>query len=88
MTIAVSDLIKNDQAHLIHPQHHSSDAAEPMVVVLSSGFSFEQYAGTATVGIGAVDVDDTLFFIEEQAAAGAQSWLIFADTASRSQVSA
>ena len=29
MTIAAADLIKNDQAHLIHPQHHSSEAAEP-----------------------------------------------------------
>lgn len=63
-------------------------AADPMVVVLSPGFTFEEYAGSATVGIGAVDVDSTLFFVDELAAPGVKSWLIFADTASRSQVSA
>ena len=33
MTMAASDLVKNDQDHLIHPLHHSSEAAEPMVIV-------------------------------------------------------
>ena len=37
MTMAASDLVKNDQAHLIHPQHHSSEAAEPMVIVEGKG---------------------------------------------------
>ena len=37
MTMAASDLIKNDQAHLIHPQHHSSEAAEPLVIVEGNG---------------------------------------------------
>jgi putrescine---pyruvate transaminase len=36
-TMAASDLIKNDQAHLIHPQHHSSEAAEPLVIVEGHG---------------------------------------------------
>ena len=29
MTIAAADLIKNDQAHLIHPQHHSTRRPSP-----------------------------------------------------------
>ena len=37
MTMAASDLVKNDQAHLIHPQHHSSEAAEPLVIVEGHG---------------------------------------------------
>src|SRR5262249_35845612 len=28
-TVNAADLIKNDQAHLIHPLHHASEAAEP-----------------------------------------------------------
>ena len=37
MTMAAADLIKSDQPHLIHPQHHSSEAAEPLVVVEGHG---------------------------------------------------
>ncbi len=37
MAIAAADLIKNDQSHLIHPLHHSSEAAEPLVVVEGHG---------------------------------------------------
>ena len=37
MTMAASDLIKNDQSHLIHPLHHSSEAAEPLVIVEGHG---------------------------------------------------
>ena len=37
MTMAAADLIKSDQSHVIHPQHHSSEAAEPLVVVEGNG---------------------------------------------------
>ena len=36
-TLDAAELVKNDQAHLIHPQHHPSDAAEPLVVVEGKG---------------------------------------------------
>jgi adenosylmethionine-8-amino-7-oxononanoate aminotransferase len=45
MTIAASDLIKNDQAHLIHPQHHSSEAAEPLVIVEGHGAVIKDIQG-------------------------------------------
>ena len=38
MTMATaSEIIKNDQAHVIHPLHHSSEAAEPLVIVEGHG---------------------------------------------------
>jgi adenosylmethionine-8-amino-7-oxononanoate aminotransferase len=39
MAIAVdaAELIKNDQSHLIHPLHHASEAAEPLVVTEGQG---------------------------------------------------
>jgi adenosylmethionine-8-amino-7-oxononanoate aminotransferase len=45
MTMAASDLVKNDQAHLIHPQHHSSEAAEPMVIVEGKGAVIKDIQG-------------------------------------------
>jgi adenosylmethionine-8-amino-7-oxononanoate aminotransferase len=36
-TVEPAELIKNDQAHLIHPLHHASEAAEPLVVVEGHG---------------------------------------------------
>jgi adenosylmethionine-8-amino-7-oxononanoate aminotransferase len=36
-TLNAADLIKNDQSHLIHPLHHASEAAEPLVVVEGQG---------------------------------------------------
>jgi adenosylmethionine-8-amino-7-oxononanoate aminotransferase len=36
-TVNASDLIKNDQSHLIHPLHNAADAAEPLVVVEGRG---------------------------------------------------
>ncbi len=36
-TVNAADLIKNDQSHLIHPLHHASEAAEPLVVVEGRG---------------------------------------------------
>jgi len=36
-TLQAADLIKNDQSHLIHPLHHASEAAEPLVVVAGHG---------------------------------------------------
>ena len=38
MTMATaSEIIKNDQSHVIHPLHHSSEAAEPLVIVEGHG---------------------------------------------------
>jgi adenosylmethionine-8-amino-7-oxononanoate aminotransferase len=36
-TLEPAELIKNDQSHLIHPLHHASEAAEPLVVVEGRG---------------------------------------------------
>jgi adenosylmethionine-8-amino-7-oxononanoate aminotransferase len=36
-TVQAADLIKNDQSHLIHPLHHASEAAEPLVVTEGRG---------------------------------------------------
>ena len=45
MTMVASDLVKNDQAHLIHPQHHSSEAAEPLVIVEGHGAVIKDIKG-------------------------------------------
>ena len=45
MTMAATDLIKNDQAHLIHPQHHSTEAAEPLVIVEGKGAVIKDVQG-------------------------------------------
>ena len=49
-----------------------------MLVIASTvdSLSFEEYAGTAPVGAGAVD-DDTVFFIDEQTGALGKSWYLF-----------
>ena len=65
-----------------------AQAAAPVAVVLTPGYTFEEYSGTATVGVGAVDTDNALFYIDEQAALGAKSWLIFADPEGRARVTA
>ncbi len=36
-TANAADLVKNDQSHLIHPLHHPSEAAEPLVIVEGRG---------------------------------------------------
>ena len=36
-TLQAAELIKNDQLHLIHPLHHASEAAEPLVVTEGHG---------------------------------------------------
>jgi putrescine aminotransferase len=36
-TVPAAELIKNDQSHLIHPLHHASEAAEPLVVTEGHG---------------------------------------------------
>lgn len=63
-------------------------AAAPSVLSQSDGTSFAQYSGTATVGIGAVDADNTLWFIDEGVVDGVQSWFIFYDAASPVKVDA
>ncbi|MBI2468567.1 MAG: aspartate aminotransferase family protein, partial [Candidatus Rokubacteria bacterium] len=35
--MTAADVIKNDQSYLIHPLHHPSEAAEPIVVVEGKG---------------------------------------------------
>jgi adenosylmethionine-8-amino-7-oxononanoate aminotransferase len=44
-TIEPAELIKNDQAHLIHPLHHASEAAEPLVVVEGRGAIIKDIQG-------------------------------------------
>src|SRR5262249_5953058 len=44
-TVNAADLIKNDQAHLIHPLHHASEAAEPLVVVEGRGAMIKDIQG-------------------------------------------
>ena len=44
-TVSAADLIKNDQSHLIHPLHHASEAAEPLVVVEGRGATIKDIQG-------------------------------------------
>jgi adenosylmethionine-8-amino-7-oxononanoate aminotransferase len=44
-TLNAADLIKNDQSHLIHPLHHASEAAEPLVVVEGRGAIIKDIQG-------------------------------------------
>ena len=44
-TLEPAELIKNDQAHLIHPLHHGSEAAEPLVVVEGHGAMIKDIHG-------------------------------------------
>jgi adenosylmethionine-8-amino-7-oxononanoate aminotransferase len=44
-TMNAADLIKNDQAHLIHPLHHASEAAEPLVIVEGQGAVIKDIQG-------------------------------------------
>jgi putrescine aminotransferase len=44
-TVSAADLIKNDQSHLIHPLHHASEAAEPLVVVEGRGAVIKDIQG-------------------------------------------
>jgi len=63
-------------------------AAAPAVLSETAGFSFQQYTGSATVGIGEVNVDNTLFFIDEGVTGGMHSWYIFFDAATPSRLEA
>jgi putrescine---pyruvate transaminase len=36
-TVDAAEIVKHDQAHLIHPLHHASEAAEPLVIVEGRG---------------------------------------------------
>ncbi|MBI3456919.1 MAG: aspartate aminotransferase family protein [Candidatus Rokubacteria bacterium] len=44
-TVNAADLIKDDQSHLIHPLHHASEAAEPLVVVEGRGVVIRDIQG-------------------------------------------
>jgi adenosylmethionine-8-amino-7-oxononanoate aminotransferase len=44
-TLNAADLIKNDKSHLIHPLHHASEAAEPLVVVEGRGAVIKDIQG-------------------------------------------
>ncbi|MFY9514399.1 MAG: hypothetical protein WAQ05_25820, partial [Rubrivivax sp.] len=63
-------------------------AASPSLLADGSGLSFEQYSGSQTVGLGQVNVSNTLFFIDEGIVNGYHSWFIFADSATPSTLSA
>jgi len=67
----------------------AAQAAPPVPTSLSPGFTFQQYTDTSTtVGIGQVDVDNVLYYIDEKTAASpfcpvasCKSFLIFFDPA-------
>ncbi|MGH7320217.1 MAG: aspartate aminotransferase family protein [Candidatus Rokuibacteriota bacterium] len=44
-TLNAADIVKNDQSHLIHPLHHASEAAEPLVVVEGRGVMIRDIHG-------------------------------------------
>jgi putrescine aminotransferase len=44
-TVDAAEIIKNDQSHLIHPLHHASEAAEPLVVVEGRGVMIRDIQG-------------------------------------------
>jgi adenosylmethionine-8-amino-7-oxononanoate aminotransferase len=44
-TANAADIVKNDQAHLIHPLHHASEAAEPLVIVEGRGVMIRDIQG-------------------------------------------
>jgi adenosylmethionine-8-amino-7-oxononanoate aminotransferase len=45
MTMTAAELIKADQDHLIHPLHHPSDNAEPMIYVRGRGATITDIGG-------------------------------------------
>lgn len=53
--------------------------ATPTAVTLPSGFTFVEYSGSAAVGLGLVQRDSTLFYVQERVTGGYQSWLVFFD---------
>lgn len=63
-------------------------AASPVVLDATSGTTFEQYSASTTVGIGAVNADNTLYFIDEGTVGTYQSWYIFYDPATPSNIEA
>lgn len=63
-------------------------AAAPVASGVTPGFSFQDYTGSAPVGSGLVDIDNTFFYIDEQAVAGLKSWYIFFDPKSHQTVDA
>jgi len=62
-------------------------AAAPTALSETAGYSFEQYSGSATIGIGAVNTN-TLYFIDEGVVGGFHSWYIFFDAATPSNLEA
>jgi adenosylmethionine-8-amino-7-oxononanoate aminotransferase len=44
-TVDAAEIVKNDQSHLIHPLHHASEAAEPLVVVEGRGVMIKDIQG-------------------------------------------
>jgi len=53
--------------------------AAPVASGLPSGFSFQQYTGTATLGGGFVNISSVLFWVDEAEVNGVKSWYIFMD---------
>jgi putrescine---pyruvate transaminase len=45
MALTAAELIKADQDHLIHPLHHPTDAAEPVIYVRGRGAMIEDFGG-------------------------------------------
>lgn len=57
----------------------TSASAAPTASGLTAGFSFQQYTGAATVGVGQVNTSNVLWWVEEADVNGVKSWFIFAD---------
>lgn len=53
--------------------------AAPVASGLPSGFTFQQYTGTPTVGGGFVNTSSVLFWVDEAEVNGVKSWFIFMD---------
>src|SRR4051812_32907885 len=66
----------------------AAQAADPTATGLPAGYSFQEYLGSGPVGIGAVDIDSRLFFIDERMVDDSKSWLVFFDSATPQAVTA
>lgn len=66
----------------------SAEAAAPLALSLTTDYTFAEYAGQTMVGTGDIDVNSTLFFVDERSAEGLKSWFIFFEPASPQRVQA
>lgn len=65
-----------------------SQAAVPVATAITPSASLTEYTGAAPVGVGAVDMNATLYFIDEKTVAGLKSWFVFFDAAAPANLQA